>query len=56
MSILSPMFSDTHINNRQFVVAQYPELKKNNPDLPILIRECVGTPARAFARFGEVAS
>ena len=28
-------------------------MKKHNPDLPILIRECVGTPARAFARFGQ---
>jgi len=36
---------------RQFVVSQYPELKKHNPDLPILVRESDGTPARAFARF-----
>ena len=28
-------------------------LKLYNPDLPILIREAQGTPARIFARFGE---
>ncbi|TDL20516.1 NADH dehydrogenase alpha subcomplex subunit 2 [Rickenella mellea] len=36
---------------RQFILAAYPTIKKNNPDLPILIREAAGTPARAFARF-----
>jgi NADH dehydrogenase (ubiquinone) 1 alpha subcomplex subunit 2 len=28
-------------------------MKQQNPDLPILIREAQGTPARAFARFGS---
>ncbi|KAI6130976.1 NDUFA2, NADH ubiquinone oxidoreductase 10.5kD subunit [Pisolithus croceorrhizus] len=37
---------------RQFVLANYPVMKKHNPDLPILIREASGTPARVFARFG----
>ncbi|KIY69417.1 NADH dehydrogenase, alpha subcomplex, subunit 2 [Cylindrobasidium torrendii FP15055 ss-10] len=36
---------------RQFVVAKYPMIKQFNPDLPILIREATGTPARVFARF-----
>lgn len=36
----------------QFVVSQYPLIKKHNPDLPVLIREATGTPARVFARFG----
>ncbi|KLO15187.1 NADH dehydrogenase alpha subcomplex subunit 2 [Schizopora paradoxa] len=36
---------------RQFIQSSYPALKKHNPDLPILIREASGTPARAFARF-----
>ncbi|KAI6129336.1 NDUFA2, NADH ubiquinone oxidoreductase 10.5kD subunit [Pisolithus croceorrhizus] len=38
---------------RQFVLANYPVMKKHNPDLPILIREASGTPARVFARFAE---
>ena len=36
-----------------FVQTSYLDVKKANPDLPILIREAQGTPARAFARFGE---
>ncbi|CCA75570.1 probable nadh-ubiquinone oxidoreductase 10.5 kDa subunit [Serendipita indica DSM 11827] len=36
---------------RHFVLSAYPLIKKNNPDLPVLIREAQGTPARAFARF-----
>jgi len=36
---------------RQFIVSKYPIIKKHNPDLPILIREATGTPARVFARF-----
>ncbi|KAI0083876.1 NADH dehydrogenase alpha subcomplex subunit 2 [Irpex rosettiformis] len=36
---------------RQFISSTYPVLKQNNPDLPILIREAKGTPARVFARF-----
>ncbi|KAJ3475203.1 hypothetical protein NLI96_g11989 [Meripilus lineatus] len=36
---------------RQFITNTYPMLKLYNPDLPILIREAQGTPARIFARF-----
>jgi len=36
---------------REFVLARYNAIKKLNPDLPVLIREAQGTPARAFARF-----
>ncbi|THH27149.1 hypothetical protein EUX98_g7050 [Antrodiella citrinella] len=36
---------------RQFISSTYPTLKQHNPDLPILIREAKGTPARVFARF-----
>ncbi|KAF8591265.1 NDUFA2, NADH ubiquinone oxidoreductase 10.5kD subunit [Ramaria rubella] len=36
---------------RQFIQTSYPILKKNNPDLPVLIREVQDTPARVFARF-----
>ena len=38
--------------HRQFILSAYPVLKKHNPDLPVMIREAHGTPARAFARFG----
>ncbi|KAF5354331.1 hypothetical protein D9756_007220 [Leucocoprinus leucothites] len=36
---------------REFVLARYNSIKQHNPDLPVLIREAEGTPARAFARF-----
>ncbi|ORY41753.1 thioredoxin-like protein [Leucosporidium creatinivorum] len=36
---------------RAFIKSSYPAVKKANPELPILIREALGTPARAFARF-----
>ncbi|KAI0828509.1 NADH dehydrogenase, alpha subcomplex, subunit 2 [Trametes gibbosa] len=36
---------------RQFITSHYPTLKQHNPDLPILIRQAKGTPARIFARF-----
>ncbi|KAH8096939.1 NADH dehydrogenase alpha subcomplex subunit 2 [Cristinia sonorae] len=36
---------------RQFISSTYPTLKQHNPDLPIMIREAKGTPARVFARF-----
>ncbi|EPS94322.1 NADH dehydrogenasealpha subcomplex subunit 2 [Fomitopsis schrenkii] len=36
---------------RQFIASTYPVLKQHNPDLPIMIREAKGTPARVFARF-----
>ncbi|PVG03962.1 putative nadh-ubiquinone oxidoreductase 10.5 kDa subunit [Serendipita vermifera] len=36
---------------RHFILSAYPLIKKSNPDLPVLIREAQGTPARAFARF-----
>lgn len=38
---------------RAFIKTSYPAVKAANPELPILIREAVGTPARAFARFGK---
>ncbi|EKM77634.1 NdufA2, NADH ubiquinone oxidoreductase 10.5kD subunit [Agaricus bisporus var. burnettii JB137-S8] len=36
---------------REFVLARYNTIKQHNPDLPVLIREADGTPARFFARF-----
>jgi len=37
---------------RQFILNRYAAIKDLNPDLPVLIREANGTPARVFARFG----
>eukprot|EP00882_Tetradesmus_deserticola_P002148 GHRQ01002299.1.p1 GENE.GHRQ01002299.1~~GHRQ01002299.1.p1 ORF type:complete len:102 (+),score=29.28 GHRQ01002299.1:275-580(+) len=36
---------------RDFVLGSYAELKKANPDTPILVRECSGTEAKLTARF-----
>ncbi|GAA5900752.1 L51/S25/CI-B8 domain-containing protein [Sporobolomyces salmoneus] len=36
---------------RQFIKSSYPHVKKANPEIPILIREAFGTPARGFVRF-----
>ncbi|XP_054902614.1 NADH dehydrogenase [ubiquinone] 1 alpha subcomplex subunit 2 [Poeciliopsis prolifica] len=36
---------------RNFVEQKYVDLKKANPDLPILIRECSGVQARLWARY-----
>ncbi|KAF9465910.1 thioredoxin-like protein [Collybia nuda] len=36
---------------REFILSKYPSIKKHNPDLPVMIREATGTPARIFARF-----
>ncbi|XP_067622538.1 NADH dehydrogenase [ubiquinone] 1 alpha subcomplex subunit 2 isoform X2 [Eurosta solidaginis] len=36
---------------REFVQKFYPNLKKSNPDLPILIRECLGIQPRLWARY-----
>lgn len=48
----TPLLSDDN-DNSAFIQSSYPAVKQANPDLPILIREALGTPARAFARFGE---
>ncbi|EDV21389.1 uncharacterized protein TRIADDRAFT_8840, partial [Trichoplax adhaerens] len=36
---------------RQFIEKNYVQLKKDNPKLPILIRECSGVEAKMYARF-----
>jgi len=49
--ILCCQTSPASAGTREFIVNTYPALKKSNPDLPVLIREAKGTPARVFARF-----
>lgn len=34
-------------------MGSYAEMKKANPDLPILVREASGTEAKLIARYGE---
>jgi len=36
---------------RDFVLGNYAELKKANPDFPILVRECSGIEAKMVARY-----
>ncbi|PWN38283.1 NADH dehydrogenase, alpha subcomplex, subunit 2 [Meira miltonrushii] len=36
---------------RQFIESSYKSIKQSNPELPFLIREASGAPARIFARF-----
>ncbi|KAI3493272.1 hypothetical protein L1887_42113 [Cichorium endivia] len=36
---------------RKFLESNYKPIKQSNPDVPFLVREASGTPARAFARF-----
>ena len=38
---------------RDFIDKRYVELKKANPDLPILIRECSDVQPKLWARYGE---
>lgn len=38
---------------RDFIQKRYVELKKANPDLPILIRECSDVQPKLWARYGE---
>ena len=39
---------------REFIEGNYIVLKKSNPKLPILIRECSGVRPVMFAYYGEV--
>lgn len=54
--ILNPYAPTMIVGTRQFIASTYPLLKQHNPDLPIMIREAKGTPARVFARFGASAA
>jgi hypothetical protein len=38
---------------RDFIMGSYAEMKKANPDFPILVREASGTEAKLIARYGE---
>ncbi|EWY88848.1 NADH dehydrogenase (ubiquinone) 1 alpha subcomplex 2 [Fusarium oxysporum f. sp. raphani 54005] len=38
---------------RSFITRSYPTMKRNNPNIPILIREAAGTQPKVFARYGS---
>ncbi|XP_030382910.1 NADH dehydrogenase [ubiquinone] 1 alpha subcomplex subunit 2 [Scaptodrosophila lebanonensis] len=50
--ILDPA-SEASKGAREFVQKFYPNLKKDNPNLPILIRECSGVQPRLWARYAK---
>ncbi|KAG9220020.1 hypothetical protein CCMSSC00406_0006933 [Pleurotus cornucopiae] len=52
LRILCSQSGQASAGTRQFIISKYPVIKQHNPDLPVLIREATGTPARVFARFG----
>ncbi|CAM9643715.1 unnamed protein product [Lampetra fluviatilis] len=37
---------------REFIEARFVTLKTENPNLPVLVRECRDVPARLWARYG----
>ncbi|KAF9788132.1 thioredoxin-like protein [Thelephora terrestris] len=49
--ILCCQTSPASAGTRSFIQSAYPTIKRHNPDLPVLIREANGVPARIFARF-----
>lgn len=38
---------------RDFIEQQYVKLKQNNPNFPVLIRECSSIEPKLYARYGE---
>jgi hypothetical protein len=46
-----PPHHQQQTNNSDFVLTSYPEIKRANPLLPILVREAPGAEARLVARF-----
>ena len=52
----TPFWFDGKINrgHRSFLTRAYPIMKKNNPHIPIMLREALGTEPRVFARYGEL--
>jgi len=37
---------------RSFLTRAYPTMKKNNPTIPIMLRDAAGTPPKVYARYG----
>ena len=41
----------TKVTRRSFLTRAYPTMKKNNPYIPIMIREASGVEPRVYARY-----
>ncbi|KAJ0661747.1 putative ribosomal protein/NADH dehydrogenase [Helianthus annuus] len=52
LCVLFCQTSPANSSTRAFIEKNYKELKKANPKLPILIRECSGTEPQLWARYG----
>ncbi|KAJ0765198.1 putative ribosomal protein/NADH dehydrogenase [Helianthus annuus] len=52
LRVLFCQTSPASASTRAFVEKNYKELKKANPKLPILIRECSATQPQLWARYG----
>ncbi|KAH8412776.1 hypothetical protein KR009_005512 [Drosophila setifemur] len=53
LRILLDPAGDTSRGAREYVQKFYPNLKRHNPDLPILVRECSGVQPRLVARYSD---
>ena len=42
--------------DRTFLTMAYPTMKKNNPNIPIMIREGTGVLPKIYTRYGEPCS
>lgn len=38
--------------SRSFLTRAYPTMKKNNPSIPIMLRDASGTSPKVYARYG----
>ena len=52
MQVVLILIFNVRIFCREFIEGNYVDLKKSNPKLPILIRECSGVRPVMFARYG----
>lgn len=46
-----PMLTSAY--RRSFLTRAYPIMKKNNPSIPIMLREAQGTLPKVYARYGR---
>ncbi|KAJ9129374.1 hypothetical protein NKR19_g10401 [Coniochaeta hoffmannii] len=43
--------SEQSAATRSFLTRAYPTMKKNNPTIPIMLRDAAGTPPKVYARY-----
>ncbi|KAH8907776.1 NADH dehydrogenase, alpha subcomplex, subunit 2 [Coniochaeta sp. PMI_546] len=44
--------SEQSAATRSFLTRAYPTMKKNNPTIPIMLRDAAGTAPKVYARYG----